>query len=37
LKHKDGVRGMPLCRPSGWVSLWKRLAMVGKLNARAAG
>ncbi len=27
----------PLCRPAGWVSLWRRLAMVGMLNARAAG
>ncbi len=24
----------PLCRPGGWVVLWKRLAMMGKLNAR---
>jgi len=26
-----------LCRPAGWVALWKRLAMVGTLNARDAG
>jgi len=23
-----------LCRPAGWISLWRRLAMVGMLNAR---
>ena len=27
----------PLCRPAGWIALWKRTAMVGKLNARSAG
>ncbi len=27
----------PLCRPAGWMALWKRLAMVGMLNARVAG
>jgi len=27
--------GLPaLCRPAGWVALWRRLAMVGALNAR---
>ena len=37
LWNKDGAGADPLCRPAGWVALWKRLAMVGKLNARAAG
>jgi len=27
----------PLCRPGGWVALWRRLAMVGALNARIGG
>ncbi|GEM_PF-2338383 len=27
----------PLCRPAGWIALWKRMAMVGKLNARSVG
>ena len=27
----------PLCRPAGWMALWKRLAMVGMLNARTSG
>ena len=27
----------PLCRPGGWVALWRRLAMVGALNARGLG
>ncbi len=27
---------LPLCRPAGWVALWRRLAMVGALNARFA-
>ena len=31
------TRGLPLCRPAGWVALWKRIAMVTALNARVAG
>ncbi len=24
----------PLCRPFGWVALWRRLAMTGNLNLK---
>ena len=23
---------LPLCRPAGWVALWRRLAMTAQLN-----
>lgn len=26
-----------LCRPAGWVALWRRLAATGARDARAAG
>jgi hypothetical protein len=25
---------LPLCRPAGWVALWRRLAQCGTLNRR---
>ena len=25
---------IPLCRPGGWVTLWRRLAACGNLNRR---
>ncbi|EEB69658.1 hypothetical protein RR11_415 [Ruegeria sp. R11] len=27
---------VPLCRPAGWVALWRRLAQCGTLNTRKA-
>jgi len=27
----------PLCRPAGWVALWRRLAMMGARQVRVAG
>jgi len=31
-----GTRGLPpLCRPSGWIAAWRRLAMIAACNGRA--
>lgn len=35
LPNMKGV-DLPLCKPAGWVSLWKQMAMVGMLNARGS-
>jgi hypothetical protein len=29
-----GTKALPLCRPFGWVALWRRLAQCGTLNKR---
>jgi hypothetical protein len=26
---------IPLCRPAGWIALWRRLAAFGTLNHRS--
>ncbi len=26
------VRHIPLCQPAGWVSAWRRMAMISCLN-----
>ena len=27
----------PLCRPAGWVAMWRRLARIGARDGRLAG
>ena len=29
-------QALPLCRPAGWVALWRRLSMVAAGNGRGA-
>jgi hypothetical protein len=31
----DATASLPLCRPAGWITLWRRLAACGTLNRKA--
>lgn len=31
----EGTRHLPLCQPSGWACLWRRIGPVGDLNRQA--
>lgn len=32
---RDATHTLPLCRPAGWVALWRRLAALANLNRRS--
>jgi len=34
--HLLPAHSLPLCRPAGWVALWRRLAQCANLNRRIA-
>jgi len=31
-RRSEGTRYLPLCQPSGWACLWRRLGPMGDLN-----
>ncbi len=37
MTHRPPTHDLPpLCRPAGWIALWRRIALTGNLNRRCA-